>query len=117
MVAIAIFTGFLSGGSSAGLIALISRSISQSSSGSLTSIGWAFIGLALVSLITSIVSQVTLIRLAQRAIFQLRLTLSRQILASDLAHLEKLGLPGYWQPLQMTSNLCRRQSGWCRFVH
>ncbi|MGA7937506.1 MAG: cyclic peptide export ABC transporter, partial [Kovacikia sp.] len=40
-----------------------------------------------------IVSQMMLIRLAQQAIFQLRLTLSRQILASELAHLEKLGAP------------------------
>lgn len=92
MVAIAVFTGFLSGGSSAGLIALISRAISQESV-NLTSIGWAFIGLALVSLVTSVISQMMLIRLAQQAIFQLRLNLSRQILASELAHLEKLGTP------------------------
>lgn len=92
MVAIAVFTGFLSGGSSAGLIALISRAISQESV-NLTAIGWAFIGLALVSLVTSVISQMMLIRLAQQAIFQLRLNLSRQILASELAHLEKLGTP------------------------
>ncbi|UBF23859.1 cyclic peptide export ABC transporter [Kovacikia minuta CCNUW1] len=93
MVAIAIFTGFLSGASSAGLIALISHAISQGSSNSLASIGWAFLGLALISLATSIVSQMMLIQLAQQAIFQLRLNLSRQILASELAHLEKLGAP------------------------
>lgn len=91
-MAIAVFTGFLSGGSSAGLIALISHAISQETV-NLAGIGWAFVGLALVSLITSVFSQVMLIRLAQEAIFQLRLNLSRQILASELAHLEKLGVP------------------------
>ncbi len=92
LVAIAVFTGFLSGGSSAGLIALISRALSQQSV-NLSAIGWAFLGLALVSLVTSVISQMTLIKLAQQAIFQLRLNLSRQILSSELAHLEKLGTP------------------------
>ncbi|MGA7933616.1 MAG: ABC transporter ATP-binding protein, partial [Kovacikia sp.] len=57
MLAIAGFTGFLSGVSSAGLIALISHAMSQNSTNSLASISWAFVGLALISLVTSIVSQ------------------------------------------------------------
>ncbi|XGV98927.1 MAG: cyclic peptide export ABC transporter [Leptolyngbya sp. BL-A-14] len=93
MVAIAILTGFLSGGSTASLIALISRSLSQGSLHSLPALAWVFVGLALIALITSIISQLTLIQLAQEAVFQLRLSLSRQILASELAHLEKLGAP------------------------
>jgi len=91
MVAIAIFTGFVSGGSSAGLIALISQALSQRAAGDLTAIALAFVGLALVALVTGIVSQIMLIQLAQQAVFQLRLSLSRQILAAELAHLEKLG--------------------------
>ncbi|MEH2128294.1 cyclic peptide export ABC transporter [Nostoc sp.] len=93
MVAIAIATGFLSGGSSAGLIALISHAASSGSSSRLTSIIWGFAGLAIVALITSIVSQVMLIRLSQNAVLQLRMRLSRQILASELSHLERLGNP------------------------
>jgi putative ATP-binding cassette transporter len=93
MVAIAVVTGFLSGGSSAALIALISRAVSQDSTLSLTTLFWGFLGLAIVALITSIISQVVLIRLSQDAIFQLRLRLSRQILASQLSHLEQLGTP------------------------
>ncbi|MEH2277702.1 MAG: cyclic peptide export ABC transporter [Nostoc sp.] len=93
MVAIAIATGFLSGGSSAGLIALISRAASSSSTSWLTSITWGFAGLAIVALITSIISQVMLIRLSQNAVLQLRIRLSRQILASELSHLERLGNP------------------------
>lgn len=92
MVTIAICTGFLSGGSSAGLIALISSAMSQETV-NLPAIGWAFLGLAFISLVTSITSQIVLIRLAQEAVFQLRLNLSRQILGSELAHLEKLGAP------------------------
>jgi putative ATP-binding cassette transporter len=93
MVAIAIVTGFLSGGSSAGLIALISAAASHSTSTSLTSIAWAFLGLVIIALITSIISQVMLIRLSQNAVLELRMRLSRQILASELSHLEQLGSP------------------------
>jgi putative pyoverdin transport system ATP-binding/permease protein len=93
MVAIAIATGFLSGGSSAGLIALISHAASSDSASRLTSIIWGFAGLAIVALITSIISQVMLIRLSQNAVLQLRMRLSRQILASELSHLERLGNP------------------------
>ena len=91
MVAIAIATGFLSGGSSAGLIALISHAASSGTASRLTSIIWGFAGLAIVALITSIISQVMLIRLSQNAVLQLRMRLSRQILASELSHLERLG--------------------------
>ena len=93
MVAIAIATGFLSGGSSAGLIALISHAASSGGASRLTSIIWGFAGLAIVALITSIISQVMLIRLSQNAVLQLRMRLSRQILASELSHLERLGNP------------------------
>ncbi|MDJ0900148.1 MAG: cyclic peptide export ABC transporter [Xenococcus sp. MO_188.B8] len=93
MVAIAICTGFLSGGSSAGLIALISRAAARDPGSSLSTTVWAFIGLIIVVLITSIISQVMLIRLSQNAVLQLRMRLSRQILSSELSHLEDLGNP------------------------
>jgi len=93
MVAIAIFTGFLSGGSSASLIALIGNAATRSADQRLPAIVWGFVGLAMVALITSIVSQVLLIRLSQNAVFQLRMRLSRQILASELSHLEQVGNP------------------------
>jgi putative ATP-binding cassette transporter len=93
MVAIAVLTGFLSGGSTASLIALISRALTQTSTSAVTTIAWTFVGLSAVALTTSVISQLMLIQLAQQAVFQLRLSLSRQILASELAHLEKLGTP------------------------
>lgn len=93
MVTIAIVTGFLSGGSSASLIALISTAGSRQPAAAVDSIAWGFVGLAIVALVTSIISQVLLIRLSQNAIWQLQMGLSRQILASELSHLEQLGNP------------------------
>ncbi|MBD2083243.1 cyclic peptide export ABC transporter [Leptolyngbya sp. FACHB-17] len=90
LVAIAIFMGLLSGASSAGLIALISRALG-SPNAAIGQIAGAFVGLAILSLVTSVISQVVLIRLAQDAVFHLRLQLSRQILSSELRHLEQLG--------------------------
>ncbi|MBD2693730.1 cyclic peptide export ABC transporter [Anabaena catenula] len=91
MVVIAILTGFLSGASSAGLIALISRGANQEYTLPLISIAWGFLALVNIALITSIITQVMLIRLSQNAILQLRMRLSRQILASELSHLEQIG--------------------------
>ena len=93
MVAIAIFTGFISGGSSAALIALISRAAAREPGSSLTTTAWAFVSLAIIALITSIIAQVMLIRLSQNAVLKLRMRLSRQILASELSLLEELGNP------------------------
>jgi putative ATP-binding cassette transporter len=92
MLAIAVVTGFLSGGSSAALIALVSHAVSHPANSSALLL-WGFVGLALVAAITSLVSQVVLIRLSQNAIFELRMHLSRQILGSELGHLEQLGAP------------------------
>jgi putative pyoverdin transport system ATP-binding/permease protein len=87
---LAIATGFLSGGSSAALIALISRSIGANRA-ELGTLAGAFVALVVISLVTSIISQVVLIRLAQDAVFNLRMRLGRQILSSELGHLERLG--------------------------
>ena len=90
-VAISIVTGLLSGASSASLIALIGRTASPTATSRLTSIAWGFVGLVMVALITSVVSQIMLTRLSQNAVFQLRMRLSHQILSSELSHLERLG--------------------------
>lgn len=90
-VAIAILTGFISGGSSAGLIAVISHALNPSTHGNMTSLLWSFCGLALISLLTSIFSQLMLIRLSQDAVFQLRMGLSQQILSAELSHIEQTG--------------------------
>lgn len=93
MVAIALLAGAVSGVSSAGLIAVVSRAISEGTTDAIPAIGGAFLGLVSVALVTSILSQVMLIRLSQQAVFRLRMRLSQQILGSHLVHLEQLGSP------------------------
>ena len=91
MLMIAILLGFLSGGSSAGLIAYVGRLMEQSMTQRSIGVIIIFLGLAAIALITNILSQMLLIRLAQQAIFRLRMTLSQQILAAELRHLEQVG--------------------------
>ncbi len=87
-VSIAIFTGLVSGGSSAMLIALINRAISDNSNQNLV---WYFAGLAILALLSGFVSQFLLIYLSQEAVYNLRLSLSRGILSTPLRNLEELG--------------------------
>lgn len=89
-VAIAIFTGLLSGASSAWLIALINTAISSNETNN-TNLVWLFLGLILVVFITGLISQIWLIRLGQKVIFDLQMSLSRRILSASLRHLEELG--------------------------
>jgi putative ATP-binding cassette transporter len=90
IVAIAVFAGLVSGANSARLIALINSAIS--SSGTLAPVlVWSFVGLALVTVLSRFVSELLLIRLAQRVIAETRLLLSRRILAAPLRYLEELG--------------------------
>jgi putative pyoverdin transport system ATP-binding/permease protein len=92
MLAIAALTGFLSGIGSAGVIALMNYLLQHWGQSNAQWIG-AFVGLSVMAVGAGITSQIALIRLAQQAIFQLRLQLGRQILASELAFLDKTGAP------------------------
>ncbi|MFE3195238.1 ATP-binding cassette domain-containing protein [Nocardia sp. NPDC059240] len=51
----------------------------------------AFVATALIILISGVISQVLLIRLAQEAIYRLRADLSARIVSAPLEHLERLG--------------------------
>ena len=85
-VAIAAVMGSLSGVCSALLIRIVNETVA----GNAVSL-WEFVGLTVVSLVTTITSQFLLIRLAQGAIYELRLRLTRAILTTPLATLEQLG--------------------------
>jgi putative pyoverdin transport system ATP-binding/permease protein len=87
-VAIAIFTGLISGACSAQLIVLTNTVISA---GSTENLIWYFAGLAAIALFTGIISQFLLIDLAQNAVYKLRIRLSQEILAAPLQQLEELG--------------------------
>ncbi|WP_299410942.1 cyclic peptide export ABC transporter [Acaryochloris sp. IP29b_bin.148] len=85
---LAILTGVISGVCSARLIALINTAISQNATQPMLI---AFAGLAILAFVTGSLSQFLLIDLSQNSVYQLRLRLSRKILAAPLRQLEQLG--------------------------
>src|SRR5258705_13766022 len=89
-VILAVVVGLIAGMSGAGLIALINIRLSKAEMSG-RGLAWSYAGMAAIVLITNIVSQLLLIRLAQATSFDLRMRLSRQVLAAPLRHLEELG--------------------------
>jgi putative pyoverdin transport system ATP-binding/permease protein len=87
---LALLTGIVSGGCSAGLIALISQTVGENS---LPSGAAAFVGLGIVTLLTAAIARIQLVQFSQAAVFDLQMRLSRQILATELKPLENIGLP------------------------
>ena len=67
-----------------------------------------FVALCLTIFLTRIVSQVLLSRLTQGAAVRLRLGLCEKILASPLARLEEIGLPGMFVALNGNVNMITR---------
>lgn len=92
VVVIAIVSGVLSGISSAALIGVINSGINTPKEEKLT-ILFAFIGLGLVMLFAGIIAKISLILLSQSAVFELRLSLSKQIIEAPLKFLETYGGP------------------------
>lgn len=91
-VSIGAIAGLVSGLSSAGLIALINWTLSSTIAPSSTII-WSFIGLGIVLFLSTAISQMLTSAVAQQVIVDLRLMLTRQILACPLYHLEAIGAP------------------------
>lgn len=89
-VALAILFGVISGASSTGLLALINTRLNNGNL-SATTLLWSFVGLCAIVPIARFTSEALLIRLGQGAIYNLRLQMSRRILAAPLRHLEQLG--------------------------
>lgn len=89
-LSLAVLAGIFSGGTAAGLIALINTTLTQKHP-STNILFWGFVGLCLLRLIANFTSQFLLIHLSEKAILDLRMLLSRSILASPLRHLEQIG--------------------------
>jgi putative pyoverdin transport system ATP-binding/permease protein len=87
-MAIAITTGLISGISSAGSIAIVNTSLNSD-----RPMSWLypFLGIITMSIITGIISRFVLIDLAQKSIYDVRIQLSRRILAAPFQRLEQLG--------------------------
>ncbi|MBD1887755.1 MULTISPECIES: cyclic peptide export ABC transporter [unclassified Coleofasciculus] len=89
-VILAALTGLLSGGSSAGLIALINLTLRDIQLPT-TTLAWSFVSLCFLLFVTMTASQVLIARLAEEVIFNLRMLLNQRILACPLRHLEEIG--------------------------
>jgi len=88
-VLIALVAGAIAGLSNTLLVALINTALNTNNAGS--RLIWAFTGLCLLMVAGRFVSNLLLIRLSQNAVFDLRVFLSRRILAAPLLRLEELG--------------------------
>lgn len=118
-ITLAMLTGLLSGASSAGLIALINTTIRGTNlANGILALG--FLGLCLSLLISTAISQMHISRLAERIIFDLRLRLTRQILACPLRQLESIGIPrllaALTQDIEVIANASVPISSLCVFV-
>ena len=92
LIVLALIAGFISGGCSAGLIGLISRTVSAvDAPGGLAAT--TFVVLSLVALTSAALSRILLVRFSQAVVFGLQTRLCRQILATELKPLEEIGLP------------------------
>lgn len=89
-VVAAALAGVLSGIASTGLIAFIHAAVTRSQSPTALLV-WGFAALCAGKFITAVASELLLIRLSQRASFDLRMHLSRRIAATPLRRLEELG--------------------------
>ena len=89
-VILAIIVGVINGICNAALLAIIHKAL-IAGRGASANLLWGFIALWLVLPASRIASQVTLSHLVQTAIYDLRMHLSRQILAAPLRQLEEIG--------------------------
>ncbi|HEU4712833.1 MAG TPA: cyclic peptide export ABC transporter [Pyrinomonadaceae bacterium] len=86
---LAVIAGVISGASNTGLLAVITAGLGNSYSRN-TLIA-AFVALCIVAPLSRIASEVLLVQLGQKAVFDLRMKLSAQILRVPLRQLEELG--------------------------
>ena len=90
LVLVALFIGILSGVCNALFIAVINSALRNAGSPS-SFLFKSFLALCLILPLTRLSSELLLARLGQRALMDLRLRLSRQILSTPLRYLEELG--------------------------
>src|SRR5262249_7942008 len=89
-VIMAILTGIASGAVSSGLIVLIHTVLRRGASAS-AAIIWSFVALCLVLPLSRFASEMLLVHLAQKTIYDLRVRLSRQIMSTPLHRLQEIG--------------------------
>jgi putative ATP-binding cassette transporter len=90
IVILSIIAGLVSGAANTGLVALV-HNILRVGRDRPQFLVLAYIGLCLLLPLARFTSQILLTQLSQKAIFELRLQMSRQILAAPLRRLEEIG--------------------------
>jgi len=86
-----VFVGVLSGACGTALIGLVNHALDREAPAATAVLGWVFLGLCVLRLATSVLSQHFFHRLSQNVAFDLRTNLSRQVLKSPLRKLEQEG--------------------------
>lgn len=89
-VLLAVLAGIISGLSSTGLLALINAAL-KSKAHSASTLMLVFVALCMVIALSRIASELLLSRIAQKAMFELRMNLCNQVLRVPLRRLEKIG--------------------------
>lgn len=89
LLTLASVTGALGGLASAGLVILINRGLANPQE--LPGLALGFFGLCAGMLVSKLCSELSLLHLTQSAIFQLRIDLSRKLLATPLKRLQSMG--------------------------
>lgn len=84
--------GVVAGVSNSAMLGLINSAL-NSGRAPATRLAWYFVGLCVLMLSSRVASESLLLRLSQGAVFELRMELSRRILAAPLRRLEELGAP------------------------
>jgi putative ATP-binding cassette transporter len=97
--ALSVVFGLISGASNIGILILISSALTKDKRFSTGNLFWGYIGLCALMPVTRFISEMVLNYLSQGAIFELRMKLSRRILATPLKHLEKIGSPRLYATL------------------
>src|ERR1700755_1661723 len=96
-VVLAVVAGIVSGACNTAMLALITLVLSRSNPDA--RLGWAFAGLCALAPLARFASEMLLVRLGQRSVFDLRMQLSRRILSVPLRRLEEIG------PHRLTASL------------
>jgi putative ATP-binding cassette transporter len=89
----AVVTGALSGITGAAMVGVINSALAAQGDGVTAQMIAAFVALFILSPVTRYISEVLLLRLTLRAVYDLRMRLSQRILQSPLRSLESLGAP------------------------
>lgn len=87
----AIIAGLIGGAASTALLVVVNAGLSHSSA--VQSLFYVFLGLAGVAMITRAASALVLASIGENSMFELRMRVSRQILAVPLQSLEEAGIP------------------------